>query len=329
MSARGRRASSRPPRASTSGCSTCAGGLGRRFGGLGAAVPAPSLLLEVAPAPKLTAHGPGRRPGRPSSPSGSSRLPSARGRGPAHRTPGHPEPQRARLGHPARAGRGPRPGRAARAVPGPGGAGAGGRPGPTIGHRHLDVRPGRIHRGGGPAKRRRGESPRCWRATPFPRAGAASWRCPPARPGLSGDAEAAAFEQLPPPPEREVERVAHLVLMQLLPALVEADLGSFGAALIRQCSGSPARGSRPSRAASSPRDPPRRLVGRHGGVGCRRRGPELLGTGGLRPGGSEAAARELAARSRDAWRRREGFSRAALPLRGPGSGRGRSAVTPD
>jgi beta-RFAP synthase len=50
-------------------------------------------------------------------------------------------------------------------------------------------------------------------------------------PGLSGDAEAAAFERLPPPSEREVERVAHLVLMQLLPALVEDDLGSFGAAL--------------------------------------------------------------------------------------------------
>ena len=50
-------------------------------------------------------------------------------------------------------------------------------------------------------------------------------------PGLSGDAEAAAFERLPPPSERDVERVAHLVLMQLLPALVEDDLGSFGAAL--------------------------------------------------------------------------------------------------
>src|SRR5436309_130866 len=42
---------------------------------------------------------------------------------------------------------------------------------------------------------------------------------------------AAAFERLQPPPEREVERVAHLVLMQLLPALVEGDLASFGAAL--------------------------------------------------------------------------------------------------
>jgi beta-RFAP synthase len=62
-----------------------------------------------------------------------------------------------------------------------------------------------------------------------------SWRCvvavPQGSPGLSGEAEAQAFEQLPPPPEGEVERVSHLVLMQLLPALVEADLASFGEAL--------------------------------------------------------------------------------------------------
>jgi beta-ribofuranosylaminobenzene 5'-phosphate synthase len=61
------------------------------------------------------------------------------------------------------------------------------------------------------------------------------WRCviavPRGAPGLSGEAEAAAFDQLPPPPESQVERVAHLVLMQLLPALVEADLPSFGSAL--------------------------------------------------------------------------------------------------
>ena len=62
-----------------------------------------------------------------------------------------------------------------------------------------------------------------------------SWRCvvavPDGAPGLSGEAEAAAFDRLPAPPEREVERVAHLVLMQLLPALVEGELESFGAAL--------------------------------------------------------------------------------------------------
>jgi beta-RFAP synthase len=62
-----------------------------------------------------------------------------------------------------------------------------------------------------------------------------TWRCvvvvPGGARGLSGEAEAQAFEQLPPPPEQEVERVSHLVLMQLLPALVEADLASFGSAL--------------------------------------------------------------------------------------------------
>jgi beta-RFAP synthase len=61
------------------------------------------------------------------------------------------------------------------------------------------------------------------------------WHCvvavPSGRRGLSGEAEARAFEELPRPPEGEVERVSHLVLMQLLPALVEADLASFGDAL--------------------------------------------------------------------------------------------------
>ncbi len=66
---------------------------------------------------------------------------------------------------------------------------------------------------------------------PFPPA----WRCvvalPDSVPGVSGDAEAAAFAQLPPPPERDAERVAHLVLMALLPAVADADLATFGAAL--------------------------------------------------------------------------------------------------
>ena len=66
---------------------------------------------------------------------------------------------------------------------------------------------------------------------PFPPA----WRCVVAVPhsarGLSGTAEAAAFAELPSPPERDVERVAHLVLMALLPALADADLATFGLAL--------------------------------------------------------------------------------------------------
>jgi beta-RFAP synthase len=62
-----------------------------------------------------------------------------------------------------------------------------------------------------------------------------TWRCvvavPQGQRGLSGEAEIDAFDRLPPPADRDVERVSHLVLMQLLPALVEADLSSFGDAL--------------------------------------------------------------------------------------------------
>lgn len=66
---------------------------------------------------------------------------------------------------------------------------------------------------------------------PFP----PSWRCvvavPGSAPGVSGNDEEAAFEALPPPSERDVEHVAHLVLMALLPAVADADIETFGAAL--------------------------------------------------------------------------------------------------
>jgi beta-RFAP synthase len=66
---------------------------------------------------------------------------------------------------------------------------------------------------------------------PFPE----PWRCvvvvPEAAPGVSGGDEEAAFERLPIPPERDVERVAHLVLMGLMPAVLDADIGAFGHAL--------------------------------------------------------------------------------------------------
>jgi beta-ribofuranosylaminobenzene 5'-phosphate synthase len=62
-----------------------------------------------------------------------------------------------------------------------------------------------------------------------------TWRCvvaiPDGAPGISGAGEAEAFARLPAPPEREVERVAHIVLMMLLPALADADLAGFGHAL--------------------------------------------------------------------------------------------------
>jgi beta-RFAP synthase len=61
------------------------------------------------------------------------------------------------------------------------------------------------------------------------------WRCivaiPVSQAGVSGDAEAEAFATLPEPPERDAERVAHLVLMALWPALAEEDFATFGAAL--------------------------------------------------------------------------------------------------
>lgn len=66
---------------------------------------------------------------------------------------------------------------------------------------------------------------------PLPRA----WHCvvalPAAPPTLDEEAEARALAALPPAPEREVERVAHLVLMALLPAVAEGDLATFGSAL--------------------------------------------------------------------------------------------------
>jgi beta-ribofuranosylaminobenzene 5'-phosphate synthase len=62
-----------------------------------------------------------------------------------------------------------------------------------------------------------------------------TWRCvlaiPEGPPGISGAGEAEAFAKLPAPPERDVERVAHIVLMSLLPSLADADLAGFGHAL--------------------------------------------------------------------------------------------------
>ncbi len=66
---------------------------------------------------------------------------------------------------------------------------------------------------------------------PFP----ATWRCvvaiPDAPAGISGAREMEAFAELPAPAEEEAARVAHLVLMSLLPSLVDDDIETFGAAL--------------------------------------------------------------------------------------------------
>jgi beta-RFAP synthase len=205
------------------------GDLGRRFGGLGAGIPQPSLLLEVAPAPDLTAEG----------------SDSARAREFARRFLAyHRLEAGARL-------------IVHRQIPAHSGLGSGTQLGMAVARalaelHGLPTEPlamaraverglrsaigiwtfalgGFIVEGG----RRPGSeeiAPLIARL-PIP----SEWRCvvvvPPGNPGLSGEAEASAFERLPPPPSEQVDRVAHLVLMQLLPALVEGDLASFGGAL--------------------------------------------------------------------------------------------------
>jgi len=49
--------------------------------------------------------------------------------------------------------------------------------------------------------------------------------------GVHGDAEAKAFAALPPLPDTTAAHVCRLVLMQLVPGLMEADIATFGAAL--------------------------------------------------------------------------------------------------
>jgi beta-ribofuranosylaminobenzene 5'-phosphate synthase len=69
------------------------------------------------------------------------------------------------------------------------------------------------------------------------------WHCvvaiPTGQTGISGQAESHAFATLAEPPQQEVEHVAHLVLMALLPAAADGDLPAFGRALteIQQMNG--------------------------------------------------------------------------------------------
>lgn len=206
------------------------GSLGRRFGGLGAAIPSPSLLLEVGRSRDgVAAEGPD-----------SARAVEFATRFLAH----HGLPGGVRLV-------------VHRQIPAHSGLGSGTQLGLSVARGlaelyGLPVEPTGLARAVGRGRRsaigtwafalggfiveggRRpgddGVAPLIGRYEVPER-----WRCvvavPADSPGLSGEAEAAAFEQLPPAPQAEVERVSHLVLMQLLPALVEGDLGSFGAAL--------------------------------------------------------------------------------------------------
>jgi beta-RFAP synthase len=66
---------------------------------------------------------------------------------------------------------------------------------------------------------------------PFPEA----WRIllvlDPARNGVHGDEEIAAFERLPPMQAADAAHICRLVLMQVLPALAETDISAFAAAI--------------------------------------------------------------------------------------------------
>ena len=205
------------------------GSLGRRFGGLGAAVPSPSVLLEAAPASELHVEGPDRERAEEF----ARRFLEYHGLATGARLVVHRTiPPHSGLGSGTQLGLA-----VARAL-----AELAGRPADTLELARAVSRGRRSAIGtwtfalggfiveGGRRSGAEAIAPLLARiAVPE------HWRCvvavPAGEPGLSGEAEAAAFERLPPPAEREVERVAHLVLMQLLPALVEADLPSFGAAL--------------------------------------------------------------------------------------------------
>jgi beta-ribofuranosylaminobenzene 5'-phosphate synthase len=205
------------------------GDLGRRFGGIGAAVPAPSLLLEARPAARLEAEGP----------DAARALEFAR-RFAAH----HGLDLRLRFC-------------VHRSIPAHAGLGSGTQLALAVARASAElsglatevtalarvVERGRrsgvgtwtfAHGGFVLEGGRTGDAARIaplLARLPFPE----GWRCvvavPQGKPGLAGDQEAAAFARLPSPSARDVERVAHLVLMQLLPALAEADLAGFGAAL--------------------------------------------------------------------------------------------------
>jgi beta-ribofuranosylaminobenzene 5'-phosphate synthase len=203
--------------------------LGRCFGGLGAAIPSPSLLLEAAPSEDVTAHGPD-----------SDRASEFADRFLSyHRLEGG-----VRL-------------TIHKAIPSHVGLGSGTQLGLAVARglaelHGLPTDPIELARATSRGKRSAigtwtfalggfivegGRKPGTEELAPllarFPIPD--GWHyvvaVPSGRSGLSGDAEARAFEELPSPPDREVERVSHLVLMQLLPALVEADLKSFGQAL--------------------------------------------------------------------------------------------------
>lgn len=205
------------------------GRLGRSFGGLGAAIPCPSLLLEAAPHVEVAARG----PDADRAAEFARRFLAFHGLSGGAQIVVH------------------------RAIPGHAGLGSGTQLGLAVARalaqlNGLPTEPVELARAVARGKRSAigtwtfalggfivegGRRPGSQEMAPLLARFAipAGWRCVVAVPhgprGLSGEAEARAFDELPAPADREVERVSHLVLMQLLPCLVEADLTGFGEAL--------------------------------------------------------------------------------------------------
>lgn len=205
------------------------GDLGRKFGGLGAALRAPRVVLEARPASDVTASGPDAKRAE--------------------------EFARRFLRHHGRTG-----GAAIRVletIPAHVGLGSGTQLALAVARAlaelygvaadapSLALAAGRAKRSavgtwaferggfvleGGHREHDRGVPPLLFHH-PMP----ASWRCVVAVPdvprGLSGPAEAAAFREMEPATERKAGRIARLTLMSALPALVEEDLEVFGRAV--------------------------------------------------------------------------------------------------
>jgi beta-ribofuranosylaminobenzene 5'-phosphate synthase len=269
------------------------GRLGRCFGGLGAGIPSPSLLLEARPAPRVSAEG----PDADRAIEFATRFLAFHGlSGGVHL-----------ILH--------------RTIPSHAGLGSGTQLGLAVGralaelHR-LPSDPVELARAAGRGKRSAigtwvfalggfivegGRQPGSEKIAPLlarfsiPE----SWRCVVAVPaggrGLSGEEEARAFEELPSPPDREVEQVSHLVLMQLLPALVESDLPSFGQALsaVQRITGAWFAAQQGGVFAPGPTE---RLVGDMAAWGAAGVGQSSWGPAAYGLVENEAAARELAHR---------------------------------
>ena len=261
------------------------GALGRVFGGIGAAAPAPTLLVSARPAADARGRRRRRRSGSRlclpvpdrSWPRDAAGVGGARLR--VHRT----LPPHVGLGSGTQLALAV--GRALAEIYGiPTDApatGAGSRTRPAIGDRHVDV-----CRRWSRARRRAEASGRLRRAAA--RAAALSTRVAVRRRrtglrarhqrqrGRSGVRPS--FRCLP---KDDAEQIAHLVLMALLPALADADLATFGAALsaIQAINGrwfAPVQGGtfapRPERGTGAP----------HGRVGRGGRRTELVGSDRLR-----------------------------------------------